>query len=225
MSAPGILLSFLLPPHHRLRPSPRDLQRALHTRPARRGHPTALQIGSPTSWDPNPKPYGLRPNPSATALLRRTKLPASPWTGHPAAPQPRPSPASVPPRCQEAPRGLHPRPRPVQRSELRQGPPLVRRSATSIPHRWCFPDRLNPRSTSAGAPRANLWGSEARRRPASTLPASAAPSPPPVNVADSPAWPSSPDQALGEHQRVPLILLVLDVVDHSPCSGWNAARR
>jgi hypothetical protein len=216
MSAPGILLSFLLPPHHRPRPSPRDLRRALHTRPARRGRPAALQVGSPTSRDPNPKPYDLRPNPSATALLHRTKLPASPWTSYPAAPQPRPSPASAPPRCQEAPRGLHPRPRPMQRPELRQGPPPVRRSATSIPRRRCFPNRLNPRSTSAGAPRADPWGSEARRRPASTLPASAALSPPPVNVADTPARPSSPNQALSEHQRVPLVLLALDVVDLSP---------
>jgi hypothetical protein len=34
-----------------------------HAGPARRGCPAALQIGSPTSWDPNPKTYGSRPKP------------------------------------------------------------------------------------------------------------------------------------------------------------------
>jgi hypothetical protein len=131
--------------------------------PARRGRPAALQIGSPTSRNPNPKPYGRRPNLSATARsLRRAELPASPWTGRPAAPQPRPSPIVAPRRCQEAPRGLHPRPRPVQRPELHRGPPPVRRSATSIPRRRWFLDRLNPRSTFARTPRADPFGSEAR---------------------------------------------------------------
>jgi hypothetical protein len=32
-------------------------------------------------------------------------------------------------------------------------------------------------------------------------------------------------QALGEHQNVPLVLLVLDVVDLGPCLDRNAARR
>jgi hypothetical protein len=82
--------------------------------PARRGCPAALQIGSPTSWNPNPNTYGRHPNPSATSrLLRRTEPPAPPWTGCSAAPQPRPSLASAPPRCQEASQALPSRPRPV----------------------------------------------------------------------------------------------------------------
>jgi hypothetical protein len=44
-------------------------------------------------------------------------------------------------------------------------------------------------------------------------------------AADTLARPSNPDQALGEHPHVPLVLLALDVEDLSPCLGRNAARR
>jgi hypothetical protein len=41
--------------------------------------------------------------------------------------------------------------------ELHRGSPPVNYSSPSIPCRRWYPDRLNPRSTSAGAPRADPW--------------------------------------------------------------------
>jgi hypothetical protein len=84
---------------------------------------------------------------------------------------------------------------------------------------------INPRSTSAGSPQADPWGSEARRCPASTSPTSAAHPRRSDLAADHLALPLRSIQALGEHQRVPLVLLALDVIDLSPCLGQNAARQ
>jgi hypothetical protein len=98
-------------------------------------------------------------------------------------------------------------------------------SAPSIPRRRLPSDPLNPRGTSAGTPRADPWGSEARGHPASTSPTSAARPRRSDPAADHLALPLRSIQALGEHQHVPLVLLALDVVDLSPCLGRNVARR
>jgi hypothetical protein len=101
----------------------------------------------------------------------------------------------------------------------------VRSSAASIPWRQCFPDRLNPRSTSAGSPRADPRGSEAWGRPAPTLP---------TNATRPRLWTSPPITLRYRSGRfkpsvsistTPLILLALDVVNLSLSLGQNGTRR
>jgi hypothetical protein len=89
----------------------------------------------------------------------------------------------------------------------------------------CFPDRLNPRSTSAGTPRADPRGSEARSGPAPTFPTNATRPRRSNHAANRLALPLQPIQALGEHQHIPFILLTLDVVGLSLSLGRNGTRR
>jgi hypothetical protein len=82
----------------------------------------------------------------------------------------------------------------------------VRSSAASILCHRCFPDRHNPRSTSAGTPRADPRGSEAWSRRALTSPTSTNRPRRSDLAANHPALSLRPIQALGEHQHVPLVL-------------------
>jgi hypothetical protein len=97
-------LSFLPLSHHRPRPSLRDLRRAHHARPAHQGRLAALQIESPTPWDPNPRSYGrhrtLAPPPAHpdAQSSRPRRGPAAP--PHPSSGQ---APRQLPPDARQLP--------------------------------------------------------------------------------------------------------------------------